>query len=228
MNIYKVGIPEISIGPIASKLKSSLYLGPVMWLIPGGSNIKIAVAVMDRIDSGMSQNLIIGLTDERYGVYNHPDSNWRQLMDSGFDAKNARLIETLRPESEVGTATSLEDTIKRYNDELETAMEGVETIVGQFGMGSDGHIAGILPSSAATQEVTETITGYQSEPFTRITLTFNGIRRLSEAFLVVMGSDKHDAIDRLIHQNLPLTQMPAQIIKQVREAYVYNDQMEGA
>jgi 6-phosphogluconolactonase/glucosamine-6-phosphate isomerase/deaminase len=222
MRIYKIGIPEIAIGPLASKLISSLNLGPTLWLISGGSNIKISVSTMQRIDSELSSNLTIGLTDERFGPYNHPDSNWLQLMDSGFDPKNAHLIETLTRES-----LTLEDTVQSYQNKLLATIEETNEIIGQLGMGIDGHIAGILPNSVASQELPNIVTGYESQPYTRITLTFNGLRKISSAFLIAIGQDKHQQLDQLINQNLSLAAQPAQIIKQIPEAYIYNDQIEG-
>jgi len=221
MQVYKVGIPEIAIGPMASKLKSSLYLGPTLWLLSGGSNIKLSVAVMERIDSDLSTNLSVALADERFGAYNHSESNWAKLMDAGFDSKNAQLIETITPND-----TDIQSTTARYLATLEAEMEKVSDIIGQFGMGSDGHIAGILPNSPACVETNDIITSYDSPPFKRITLTFSGIRRLTTAFLIAVGQDKHDQLDKLVNQDLPLNIQPAQIIKQVRESYLYNDQVE--
>jgi len=222
MQVYKIGIPEIAISPIASKLKSSIYMGPTLWIISGGSNIKLEVAIMERVDSELSSNLTIALADERYGEYNHPNSNMTQLLKAGFDPKNGQLIEILNP-----NYPSLSDTVKSYQDKLSPIIEDATTIIGQFGMGSDGHIAGILPNSPASQELPDIIGSYQSQPYTRITLTFNGIRKISSAFLVAVGQEKHDQLDKLINQDLPLNIQPAQIIKQLPEAYIYNDQIEG-
>lgn len=223
MQIYKVGIPEIAIAPLASKLKSALYVGPTVWFVSGGSNIKLSVAVMDRLDHDLTNNLTVALADERYGNYDHPDSNWFQLRGAGFDKKNAQVIEVLKPE-----VASLDETISRYATELEAVLEDANEVVGQFGMGSDGHIAGILPDTpAADESLTSLVTGYAADPFTRITLTFSGIRRVNSAFLQAFGPEKHDQLDKLVNQDLPLSVQPAQIIKQLREAYIYNDQVEG-
>jgi len=222
MQVYKIGIPEIAISPIASKLKSSIYMGPTLWIISGGSNIKLEVAIMERVDSELSSNLTIALADERYGEYNHPNSNMTQLLKAGFDPKNGQLIEILNP-----NYPSLSDTVKSYQDKLSPIIEDATTVIGQFGMGSDGHIAGILPNSPASQELSDIISSYQSQPYTRITLTLNGIRKISSAFLVAVGQEKHDQLDKLINQDLPLNIQPAQIIKQLPEAYIYNDQIEG-
>ena len=57
----------------------------VLWLIPGGSAVPIAVEVSHAISSELKKNLTVSLTDERYGALNHADSNWFQLSKAGFD-----------------------------------------------------------------------------------------------------------------------------------------------
>ena len=178
---------------------------------------------MSRLDSDLTANLTLALTDERFGPYNHSDSNWTQLINEGLAVKNARVIEVLQPEN-----NDLAGTVAAYSSKLELAMEESTTIIGQFGMGSDGHIAGILPNSAAADDsLSGIVTSYVSDPFTRITLTFNGIRRVKSAFLIAFGPEKQQALTNLATLNLPLSTQPAQIIKEVREAYVYNDQIIG-
>jgi 6-phosphogluconolactonase/glucosamine-6-phosphate isomerase/deaminase len=223
MQLYKIGVPELAIGPLVSKLKSSLYIGPTLWLVSGGSNIPISVSVMQALDSDLSANLTVALTDERYGQYNHPESNWTKLKNSGFDPKRAHIIEPLKEDTSAG----LDSITAYYAAELETALDNVNTAIGQFGMGEDGHIAGILPQSPAARELPGIITSYASEPYTRITITFNGIRRLNCSFLIAMGASKLPQLERLISQDLPLSDQPAQIIKQIEESFVYNDQIGG-
>jgi 6-phosphogluconolactonase len=224
MQVYKVGMPEIAISPLTSKIKGALNIGPTLWLIPGGSNIALAIAVMELLSTDLTRNLTIALTDERFGPYNHPDSNWAQLKRLGFDPKQARVIETLRE----GDSSDMAAVTARYNAEIDDALDNASTTIGLFGMGEDGHIAGILPGSIATNEQNyTTVVGYSSTPFDRLTITFPAIRRLSTLFLVVMGENKRIQIERLINQDLPLDVQPAQIIKQVEESYVYNDQQGG-
>ena len=224
MQVYKVGVPEIAISPLTSKLKGALNIGPTLWLVPGGSNIPLVVAVMASLSAELTDNLTIGLTDERFGPYNHPDSNWTQLRNAGFDPKRAQVIETLK----AGVEGSLESTVLSYNSELDTILDEVSSAIGLFGMGVDGHIAGILPNSPATNEASySTVTGYNATPFNRITISFSAIRRLNSVFLIAMGETKRAQIERLITQEAPLNEQPAQIIKQVSEAYLYNDQLGG-
>ena len=222
MQVYKIGIAEVVIAPLASRLKSALSEGPTLWLLSGGSNIKISVGVMQQIDSYLSNNLIIALADERFGPYNHQDSNWAQLMNAGFEVKNSTLIETLKPGD-----NTLSSTVLRYSNELSIAMDQCNYLVGQLGLGQDGHIAGILPNTIATTETDELVIGYENDPFTRITVTFTGLRRLSSLFLIATGENKRDQLNTLINQDLSLSVQPAQIIKQIEDSYLYNDQLEG-
>ena len=222
MQVYKVGFVNIAAAPLVSKLKGSLAIGQTLWLIPGGSNIPLAVEVMRRLDDSLTQNLTIALTDERFVPKGHPDSNWQQLLDNGFDPKKARTIEVLQDDK------SIEDCTSRYDQLLTEALEDNDATIGQFGMGEDGHIAGILPHSVAASETTSTVIGYNAGEFNRITVSFNGIRKLQTAFLIAFGTNKYEQLDKLIHQNLPLSVQPAQVIKQVNVSYIYNDQVEVA
>ena len=224
MQVYKVGMSDIAISPLTSKLKGALNLGPTLWLVPGGSNIPLAVAVMANLSAELTDDLTIALTDERFGPYNHPDSNWFLLRQAGFDPKRAQVIETLKPND----SSDLNTVIARYNGEIDGLLDEVMMALGQFGMGADGHIAGILPDSPATNETTySAVTGFAGTPYDRITITFSAIRRLHSAFLIAMGEDKRLQLERLINQDAPLNAQPAQIIKQVNEAYLYNDQLGG-
>ena len=222
MQVYKVGIADIALAPLSSKLKSSLNIGPTLWLLSGGSNIRLSVEIMKKIDVDLSSNLSVALVDERFGPYRHPDSNWTQLMQTGFDPKRARVIETIRPDS-----GDLTDTINRYSHDLSAAIEESTSVIGQLGMGTDGHIGGILPGSSAASETDQLILGYQSNPFTRITMSFNGLRQLDCAFLLAFGPNKQAQLLKLVNQDVGLEEQPAQIIKQIQESYLYNDQVEG-
>lgn len=221
MQIYKIGIPEIAIAPMASKLKSSLQQGSTTWFLSGGSNIKLEVAIMSRIDLETSSNLTVTLADERFGAYNHPESNWTKLKAAGFDPKNARVIEIIQPDT-----TDIESATATFEATLEEIFEDCPSLIGQFGMGNDGHIAGILPHSPASTDLNSLVTSYASTPFHRISLTFNAIKKLNATFLIAMGEEKKQQLENLVNSDLALADQPAQIIKQVFESYLYNDQVE--
>jgi 6-phosphogluconolactonase/glucosamine-6-phosphate isomerase/deaminase len=195
----------------------------VLWLIPGGSNIPIAVEAMKRIRSTTEavflKNLTITLTDERYGPVGHSDSNWQQLQDAGFDmnVENAEDIKMFP----ILYDLPLVETVARFGRTIQEILAHTDVVVGQFGMGADGHIAGILPGSPAVSELTPT-SGYESKPFTRISLTFPILRQIDVAYLFVSGVSKRAATERLHEDGVSLNDQPAQILKEIPEVYVYH------
>jgi 6-phosphogluconolactonase/glucosamine-6-phosphate isomerase/deaminase len=205
---------------LSERLMNELGNGqPVLWFVTGGSNIAIDAEVMKTIPETMQSNLMIMLTDERYGEYGHPDSNWRQLREAGFSPGNATATAVLNADN-----PSLESTRQRYHDNLQNAFERAASVIGFFGIGDDGHIAGMLPHSPALESDGLTA-AYQSEQFTRITMAPNAFSHLTAAYAFVFGAAKKPALDKLQHENLPREEEPSQILKQLPESYVYTDQI---
>lgn len=191
----------------------------VLWLVPGGSNIPFAVQVMAAIPEDFTKQLTIMLTDERYGPPGHADSNQAQLAAAGFDAKHGKFIPVL-------DGKPLAATARRYAEAAQQQLTTADTAIGQFGIGADGHIAGILPHSPGTAAMGELAVGYAAPDFVRLTLTFPALRYLETAYAFAYGGSKAAAL-RQLQSEAPLDAQPAQILKVIPETYVYNDQMEG-
>jgi 6-phosphogluconolactonase/glucosamine-6-phosphate isomerase/deaminase len=190
----------------------------VLWLVSGGSNIPVSVTVMNKIPNELTENLSIYLTDERFGPVGHPDSNLQQLIDAGFQPKDAQLEGVLMP------GVAFEETVERYDQAIVRVFEQSDVIIGQFGIGADGHIAGILPGSDSVNSK-ELVDGYSTETYTRITLTPEALLRVSIGYAYVSGDTKLTALTNLRDKDLPITEQPSQILKQIPEAYVYSDQL---
>ncbi|MBC7546623.1 6-phosphogluconolactonase [Candidatus Saccharibacteria bacterium] len=190
----------------------------VLWLVSGGSNIEISVAVMNELTNEQSKLLSVLLTDERHGVVNHSDSNGAQLLAAGFDHKLATLIPVL-----VGDR-DLETTRRSYDHDAIASFAAAEIVIGQFGIGADGHIAGILPESSAVHSP-EFVAAYKTEQYDRLTLTSHAIKRLSVAYVFAYGTDKFVALERLLNETIPYAEQPSQILKELPEVYIFNDQI---
>ncbi len=155
--------------------------------------------------------------DERYGKPGHPDSNWQRLLEAGFAAHGAVCLPIL-------TGASFDASVGDYAQALAAALDSSDLRIGMFGIGTDGHTAGMLPGSLAAQETTATGVGYQSPDFLRITMTAPAIAELDVAIVYAIGIEKHSALDNL-QRDLPVSQQPAQALKNVATALVYNDYM---
>jgi 6-phosphogluconolactonase/glucosamine-6-phosphate isomerase/deaminase len=193
----------------------------VLWLTSGGSNIEASVRIMQGISTELSLNLSVSLVDERYGVPNHTESNWAKLVAAGFEGKQARLLPVLEK------GIDFVQTAANYNQMLTKAIAAHDSIIAQLGIGDDGHIAGILPNSPATTETIHLVTGYDAPPLQRLTMTFPALRELTAAYVFAFGAAKRSALRSLASQDLSPTEQPAQILKELPEAYVYSDQLGG-
>ena len=192
----------------------------VLWLVSGGSNIQASVSVMDNIAEELTEHLTIMLIDERFGLPGHKDSNYKQFQDAGFNPRQATFMPMLVE------GLNLQETAHRYEELLERALESADMVVSQLGIGSDGHIAGILPRTSAVN-ADGLVTAYKHPSYTRITATFEALKRIDCDYSFVFGKDKQDALTTLKTEVLTLEVQPSQILKQLPEAYIYNDQIGG-
>ena len=206
-----------AIAVLQSRLELELKANKkVLWLISGGSNLAASVYLMQNLDDSLTPNLTIMPVDERYGVVGHADSNEAQLLAAGFDAKQATVIQVLQPE------TSFAATAERFDKLARQAFSDNDLVIAQLGMGADGHIAGILPHSAAVTSP-DFVAAYASQPYQRLTLTHHALKRLSVAYVLAFGPDKQVALDLLTAKMVPYSQQPAQMLKELPEAYVFSD-----
>ncbi len=192
----------------------------VLWIVAGGSNIAMTVEVMQQLPDELTPKLAIALSDERFGPVGHPDSNLQQLFNAGFQPKQASVIPVLTP------GLPLKETCERYSSAMQAAFGAADVTIAQLGIGSDGHIAGVLPGTAGVNSK-ELVVGYETETYTRITLTLKALKKVTAAFAFAFGADKHETLEKLCNKDLPLAKQPAQILQRIHESYVYNDQVGG-
>ena len=190
----------------------------VLWLLSGGSNIIATLMAFHNIPDDLTAAIAMIPMDERFGEPGHTNSNVQQLIDAGFKPKGAMLYPILH-------GGSIEETTQAYNATLTDLFYENDVIIGQFGIGEDGHTAGILPGSPATFEADQLAISYKAHDFERITATFAALRRISIAYGFAYGVSKQKALLVLKDKALPLDTQPAQILKELPECYVYNDQI---
>lgn len=193
----------------------------VLWLISGGSNIPATVQIMNTIPQKLRPKLTILLADERFGPEGHTDSNWQQLIESGLKPDGAKIYQVLKD------GKSLELTVSDYNIAYETAVALNDLVIAQLGVGTDGHIAGLLLNSSALT-ATQSIASFISDekpPLSRLTITFAGFKQIDAAYCFAFGQPKAETLKKLQKRNIAIETQPAQILKQIPEAYLYNDQV---
>jgi 6-phosphogluconolactonase/glucosamine-6-phosphate isomerase/deaminase len=188
----------------------------VVWLVPGGSNIPITVGAMNLIPAELSARLVVMQTDERFVPLDSPDCNWKQLKDAGLDTKQATTLPILDGSSD------LTQTATRYAEIVQREFEAADYVIGQFGIGSDCHIAGIKPGSSASM-ANKLVDGFVGDDFSRVTLTFPAIKKIDEAVLFAFGESKHHVLAELQRGAHESTDFPAGILHNVPHTTVYSD-----
>ncbi len=200
----------------ADKLIEHLTNGEhVLLLLSGGSGSAIAIAVNKLLADTDLSKLVVSMTDERYGDIGHPDENWQQLLDAGLNLPGATLYRPL-------IGTDIESTTDAFNNWLFDQFQSVDYSFGIFGMGPDGHTAGIKPASAAVVSA-QLASHFKGSDFDRITITFPAIQKISEAVIQASGVDKRQAISDLINKDIPLDIQPAQILKTIPKSILYTN-----
>ncbi len=215
MVFIKIDSTEPVTAYITEVITTALKAGKrVLWLLTGGSGMSICVDVSKRLRGMDLHNLMVSLTDERFGPVGHIDSNWKQLVDMGFEVEGAQIMPVL-----IGADCA--ETTQSFADTLRQLFEQSEYKLGIFGMGADGHTAGIKPGSPALTSM-ELASSFKGEDFERITMTPTAICMLDEAVLCARGEEKHQQLKNL-EEVLPASEQPVQILKKVPKFTIFND-----
>ncbi len=214
-NYIKQNLLETEIAKfIEGKLQEPIK---VLLLLSGGSNIDIETRIMRLIDTELTANLIIGLIDERFGPFNHSDSNFRLLIDSGFNPKKAKLIKVIE-----NSNYDLTQTSDQYNNSISKLFKENLFSIGILGIGVDGHLAGILPNSPIINS-NKIVDSYDSNDFQRISLTFKGLKLINQIFVVTQGQIKDKIIKEIsVNQKNNINEIPANILKKLNSIKIYN------
>jgi 6-phosphogluconolactonase/glucosamine-6-phosphate isomerase/deaminase len=222
MQFIKSGGPAEGIKALSERLTSELDSGhSVLWLVSGGSNVAASTDAMQHIDQRLTNKLKILLVDERYGSEGHNDSNWSQLMRAGFQPKLAETFPVLNDN------LSFEITLDRYKQLAAANINSASMVIAQLGIGADGHIAGILPNSPAASESKELVAGYDGGQYQRLTLTFPALRKIDAVYAFAFGEEKRESLNTLRNYDVAQAVQPAQVLKEIKEVYLYNDQVGG-
>jgi len=199
----------------------------VLFFVTGGSSIAVGVKVCEFIVGKSVENLTILLTDERYGPLKHENSNWFRLVQNGFNILGAMFIPILIGEGIISTT-------QKFNTILDQQLKIADYKIGLFGIGKDGHTAGILPESIAI-ESQDLASSYDTPIFVRITITPKTIEKLDEAVVWMQGEEKWSVVKDLIESDIParphessgaggdLKEQPAQVLKKVPLLTIFTD-----
>ncbi len=204
--------PSDAAKEIAAAINTASQQGSVLWLLSGGSNIDLAVDIQKQLSD---QKISVGLIDERFGAVGHSHSNWKQLIDAGFDFESVIAIPVLQGQN------TKEEAASEYAAKLQDALTSANSVITIFGMGQDGHTSGILPNSPAVSSE-DLVTAYTGPDYERVTTTFKLFPYINQAFLVSFGQSKREQIIKL-ETGADINIQPAQGLKEIPNLTVMYD-----
>lgn len=197
---------------IAGYIKKQLASNKsVLWMVSGGSVIKVAVRVRQLLGALKTDTVLhVALCDERYGEVGHLNSNLEKLLLAGFDSTGLIIHPVLR-------GGAIASTSKNYNNTLHKVLGDVDSMIGILGMGADGHTAGLLPGNPLMDR--PDYVGYFTGPdFERITTTPALLRQIDQVCLYAVGEEKWPIISKI-----DTTTLPVACLRQAKYVTVYTD-----
>lgn len=203
---------------LVSTISAHLASGEkVLWILSGGSGGKVCAEVSKLLTIPLN-NLSTTLSDERYVPLGDKDENWQQLLDYGFSVPGATTYRPIQGKDRATTAQELGDWTKQ-------AFADADYKIGLFGMGTDGHTAGIKPGTTAVK-ATGWATDFTGDDFERITMTLDAVKQLDEIVVQAMGKDKTAILNQLLNETIDPQIQPAQVLKSVMKSTLFTDYKE--
>lgn len=172
--------------------------------LAGGSTPRRAYELLGDME-GSWGHVHLWLGDERCVPDDDPQSNARMVVESLYATARAEppsLHRLPRPEMP-------EDAAWLYGVQISEDVDDLVFDVVLLGMGPDGHTASLFPGHPAlraTEAPCVAVRDAPKPPPERVTLTLPVLRRAHHTLLLVTGSDKRDALSRLVagDQTLPV------------------------
>ena len=193
----------------------------ILFLVSGGSNIAVFKEIVKKLKKQKISldNLYISLMDERFGAVGHKDENFQHFIDEKIDLDNLNIYHILRFDE-----LNPIKTARLFNDWLDNQFQAADIVIGLFGIGIDGHTAGIKPHTIATKEKNQLAFYYIGPDFPRITISFKTIRQVDLAVIQASGKEKQLALKNLINNSkIKLDDEPAQIFNKIQDSLIITD-----
>ncbi|MDD4989342.1 MAG: 6-phosphogluconolactonase [Candidatus Pacebacteria bacterium] len=204
---------------------------PTLLLLASGS----ALLFLDLIDrEALTSNLTVGMVDERYSE--DPNiNNFAQLKKTKFYATaEKRRVHFF--DSQVKKDETLEQYGRRFAENIEDWLRENPKghLIATFGMGEDGHTAGIFPYPENPEEFRSlfeknpTATAYDAKNKNmyslRVTTTYTFIKtKIDKALIYITGEKKRKALARVLSSSGTIEETPGRIWREMRDVKIFSD-----
>lgn len=220
----------------------------ILLLLAGGSAFAVYGAILPQ---WISDHVTLAMTDDRFS--DEMDVNNSHLLQAADFYNECINADAYYISTEVRGEQTPEELAKRFEYGLrkwrEEFPKGV--VIAVFGMGEDGHTAGMIPSKTAVvgmvggeseacelsfaqlfENPEKWAVGYSTpnnEYHERVTVTMSFIRKfVDHAVAFISGGKKRAAFDRLIVEKGSLEETPVRILRELKDVEVFTDMLEVA
>jgi 6-phosphogluconolactonase/glucosamine-6-phosphate isomerase/deaminase len=227
---------------VAQTVNQKLTEGEVILFLSGGSVISTYNLLAERLDSELVSNLSLVMADDRMFEPNSMSCGLTTLntnINANQIILETKLIDFVEANSgsflRFDSQLSPKEATEKFENQLGSKLESANSKIGIFGIGADGHTAGIKPIfnksefSEKFEDSRKLVTFFEANdyPF-RATTSIEMIKNIDQYFIYSCGSKKEDILTKLkqtdtTDKNYTLHEFPAQIFANT-DAKIYTDQ----
>lgn len=198
---------------------------PILLMLAGGS----ALSVVELIDPEIiSDKITVTVTDERY-TDDLVENNFSSLQSTSFYGHlinvNALCIDTqiFSGETHSEHAERLAKNLSEWKRDFSDGK-----IIALFGVGKDGHIAGIIPGvedfdTKFSGEFATDLLAVSNQHVERTTVTFPFMKTIDFPLVYMVGNEKADALKKIVAKEGSLNETPARILNEMKDPIIFTD-----
>lgn len=233
--------PAEKAGGYINDLLSTHIDKPVLLMLAGGSARDVLPFIKAEY---LTPEITVTVTDERF-TDDMDENNFDVLQTTGFYQNlmsvDAYCINTSVVGGEIayeeygeseGAAMHAARFEKHIQDWMAEHRSGI--IVGLFGMGADGHVAGVIPGAydaaefenrfLGQRDVAVVEVGSSDEAFHfRVTTTLSFMKKVQYPLFYITGDAKKPALKKALDPATPLSETPARIMLDMQSPTVFTD-----
>lgn len=214
---------------LISVIRKSLEDDKTLVLLSGGSAVGIYHGLVEELGGKIPvSNLYFAQVDERYfgeTQISNIQINAEKIGETGL----WKVCEEMDiPYFLVSQETTFEESVKEYDQTISKLFKEYRSVIGVFGIGEDGHTAGLLPHYGKFWNINNYVAGYENKgTYTkRISLTPMAISKIRQGVVVAAGEKKKTVIGNLLNINFAdnLNKFPAAILRKIKTTDLFTDQ----
>lgn len=223
--------PALEAGKYINDIFSTNIGKPILFLIGGGSSLEVLDYILPEF---IPENLTVTVTDERFTA-EMDENNFDILQTTKFYSQISE-VESFCINTAVFAGDEVETHAKRFESNIKAWIKDYPEgkIVALYGIGEDGHTAGIIPNIYDDKEfdekfmsdclVSTTVDKSGKSQFPeRVTTTLSFMEKVHFPIFFLKGESKRKALELVLDNNTKIQDIPAHMLTKLKHAVVFTD-----